>query len=192
MSSSVPGTGLNTARASTDAGRDHNNSAIDTLEGAGGRSDWSEDEKRANRSSDGDEKDADLIDGKPLNAQDEEEIEVIRDQILLDLEKKRKTETVDYEAPGLFALFKRGSKRDPEEIATQSSVFDDPALAQYFEPSPKYENRHRWDPSAKWTWAEEKALVRKIDWRVTTFAFAAFFALDIGRGELTLGSNLSH
>ena len=48
------------------------------------------------------------------------------------------------------------NRRDPEEIATPPSVYDDPKLAPYFQPNPKYENLHRFDPAFRWTWGEEK------------------------------------
>lgn len=33
---------------------------------------------------------------------------------------------------------------------------------RFYEPIPEYEGRHRWDPTAEWTPAEEKKLVRKV------------------------------
>lgn len=55
----------------------------------------------------------------------------------------------------LGALYRRNVKRNPEDIATQPSVFDNPEHAPHFQPHPQYENLHRFDPDFRWTWAEE-------------------------------------
>lgn len=57
-----------------------------------------------------------------------------------------------------------------DQIATQPSIYDDPQLGKYFQPHPKYENLHRFDPSERWTWREE--LVRT-------------FGLDVSRRNNT-------
>ncbi|KAK7465323.1 hypothetical protein VKT23_005302 [Stygiomarasmius scandens] len=81
------------------------------------------------------------------------------------------------------SLFKR-SKLDLDSIATQPSVFDDPSTAEIYRPPPQYENTHRFDPDARWTWREEKALVRKIDIRIMIWAATMFFSLDLDRNNV--------
>jgi hypothetical protein len=80
-----------------------------------------------------------------------------------------------------MTLFRRKKKDEAalDEIATQPSVYDDPALAEYFQPINKYENLHRFDPAARWSWREELGVIDKIDWRITTWACVAFFALGM-------------
>ena len=52
---------------------------------------------------------------------------------------------------------------DPDSIVTQLSVFDDPATSEVYRPPPEYENAHRFDPDARWTWREENVSVARKD-----------------------------
>lgn len=87
--------------------------------------------------------------------------------------------------PALNSLWKRKVKRNPDEIATQPSVFDDPSTAHFFQPHEKYENLHRFDPEFRWTVGEEAKLVRTIDWKVTAWAIMGLFALNLNRSNLS-------
>jgi len=111
-------------------------------------------------------------------AESEERDAQRKDKILLELEAAKKEEQQLHSSKSLWQQLKR-TKHDPEEVATQPSVFDDPGLAKYFAPTPKWENIHRFDPTFKWTWGEENTVVRKVDWQITVWAMVAFFALDM-------------
>ena len=75
-----------------------------------------------------------------------------------------KSDIKDTGAPPLGApidksggIWRRGKPRlDLDSVATQLSVFDDPAGLEAYRPPPQYENAHRFDPDARWTWREEQ------------------------------------
>ncbi|TIB73041.1 hypothetical protein E3Q24_01413 [Wallemia mellicola] len=85
---------------------------------------------------------------------------------------------------GVLSLFQRKKyKTDSNNIATQPSVFDT-AEAKYFEPSPNYENRHRFDSLFRWTWGEQTKVTRKTDFNILPWCMLLFFALDIDRSNI--------
>lgn len=45
---------------------------------------------------------------------------------------------------------------DLDTTATRQSVYDDPDLAPHYWPKKDYENLHRFDPNARWTYREEQ------------------------------------
>ncbi|TBU29889.1 MFS general substrate transporter [Dichomitus squalens] len=81
--------------------------------------------------------------------------------------------------------FWRKPKHELDSIATQPSVFDDPVTLELYRPPAIWENAHRFDPSARWTWREEYRIVRKIDLLIMVWAFIMFFSLDLDRSNLS-------
>lgn len=88
-----------------------------------------------------------------------------------------------YEIPILGTSRRRGQNLD--DIATQPSFFDDPVTLEVYRPPPEYENAHRFDPNARWTWREERRVVRKIDVRIMIWACLMVFALSLDRSNIS-------
>lgn len=65
---------------------------------------------------------------------------------------------------GLSGLWRswRRPVRDLDTIATQRSVFDDPATLEVYRPPPEFENAHRFDPDARWTLREERVRITRL------------------------------
>lgn len=80
-----------------------------------------------------------------------------------------------------------------DESSDRSSLdsknpFKDPNTAEYYRnlyEDAKYECREAFDPDYEWTPAEERRLVRKLDWRVCLWACTMFFALQLDRGNIS-------
>ena len=56
---------------------------------------------------------------------------------------------------GTKRSFWRKPKHELDSVATQPSVFDDPVTLEIYRPPASWENTHRFDPLARWTWREE-------------------------------------
>ncbi|KAI5450560.1 hypothetical protein NCC49_003015 [Naganishia albida] len=57
-------------------------------------------------------------------------------------------------------------------------------LSDKIPPNDSYEGKHRWDPEVTWTRAEERKLVRKIDFWLLSVVCLMFIGLQLDRGNL--------
>lgn len=134
-----------------------------------------------------------LITQRPLS-----EVERRLSTALTENERRSSTATASTRRPSViqFALEKVDSEklnfgarrqsqithRDLEAIREAKQIegeaFATGGDARYYEPIDSYEGKHRWDPSAEWTEAEEKRIVRKLDWKICTWVCFMFFALQ--------------
>lgn len=85
-----------------------------------------------------------------------------------------KTETVTTVAePTQERKRSYGTLEPNGENAESNNPFLDPDAAEYWSnvyEKAQYECRHVFDPSLTWTPEEEKAIVRKLDWRICLWA----------------------
>ncbi|KAI0115668.1 major facilitator superfamily domain-containing protein [Nemania sp. FL0031] len=80
--------------------------------------------------------------------------------------------------------FQRGKDYDPNAIATQPSVYDVADVKDQYMPQADWENAHRFDPLARWTWGEEHKVVQRIDWRIMLWVAIMFTAMELDRANL--------
>ncbi|KAL5117186.1 hypothetical protein ACEQ8H_004874 [Pleosporales sp. CAS-2024a] len=75
----------------------------------------------------------------------------------------------------------------PKHGSYEDHAFKDAATAQYWRhiyETAGYEGLEQFDPNYTWTAAEEKRLVRKLDFRITLWAWVMFCALDLNRKNI--------
>ncbi|WEJ96086.1 hypothetical protein PSN45_003621 [Yamadazyma tenuis] len=98
--------------------------------------------------------------------------------------------TID-DSPTLLENFKLKVYKKPknyyDQIATRKSVFEgpDPNIVKTYFPTSKWENFKAFDPYFRWTYAEDKAVTRKIDYKILPIVCALFFCLNLDRGNLS-------
>ncbi|THY89007.1 retrograde regulation protein 2 [Aureobasidium pullulans] len=66
----------------------------------------------------------------------------------------------------------------------ETNVFQAAEVSDIYKPIEGFEGAHRFDPNASWTSEEEKALVRRLDWRIALPACIMFFAIQLDRGNI--------
>ncbi|PVH98062.1 MFS general substrate transporter [Periconia macrospinosa] len=71
-----------------------------------------------------------------------------------------------------------GSLKAPTKVGRQE-------LADIIPPHDSYEGKHRFDPHATWTEAEERRVVRKIDWLLLSWLCVMMFGLQLDRGNVS-------
>ncbi|KAJ8111104.1 hypothetical protein ONZ43_g5702 [Nemania bipapillata] len=104
---------------------------------------------------------------------------LVGDEIDIDVEKKDSTHSIlplGLPREEKKFWFQRGKDYDPNAIATQIGSQAYTMLLT--------ENSHRFDPSARWTWGEERKVVQRIDWRIMLWVAIMFTAMELDRANL--------
>ncbi|WYZ37681.1 hypothetical protein EsH8_II_001187 [Colletotrichum jinshuiense] len=89
-----------------------------------------------------------------------------------------------------FLRIRKGPKADEydlDAIATQPSIWDSENVEEYKKLyiHSQWENWAAFDPSFRWTWREERAVRRKVDWKIMVWACIMFAALNIDRNNIS-------
>ncbi|RMZ77255.1 hypothetical protein DV738_g4534, partial [Chaetothyriales sp. CBS 135597] len=69
-------------------------------------------------------------------------------------------------------------------VKNVGNVYTAPEAEEVYKPIEGFEGAHRFKPDAVWTPEEEKALIRRLDWRIALPACIMFFALQLDRGNI--------
>ncbi|KAM9895116.1 hypothetical protein OXX69_011130, partial [Metschnikowia pulcherrima] len=84
--------------------------------------------------------------------------------------------------------FKATTSFAEKPISAKTNPFEDPVVEDYYRQlyeSSGYECRAAFDPDLEWTEDEEKALRRKLMYRVTLTSAILFFGLQVDRSNLS-------
>lgn len=121
----------------------------------------------------------------PMAFEDVDKQEVTVTTRLLGSSRGKQTELGVPGTERRFFFQRSKENHDPDAVATQPSVFDDPDTLEEYMPNDEWENFHRFDPDERWTWREENRVVRKIDSKIMAFAAFMFMALELDRSNIS-------
>ncbi|KAJ4994466.1 major facilitator superfamily transporter [Stagonosporopsis vannaccii] len=89
-----------------------------------------------------------------------------------------------------FFGIRKGPKKDiydVDAVATQPSIWDSENIEElkslYIHP--QWENWSAFDPNFRWSWREENAVRRKVDWKIMVWVCIMFAALNIDRNNIS-------
>ncbi|KAL6706500.1 hypothetical protein ACN47E_005439 [Coniothyrium glycines] len=89
----------------------------------------------------------------------------------------------------LFRIRKgpRSAKYDLDAVATQPSIWDSDNVEELKKTyiHSEWENWSAFDPSFRWSWREENAVRRKVDWKIMVWVCVMFAALNIDRNNIS-------
>jgi hypothetical protein len=89
-----------------------------------------------------------------------------------------------------FLRIRKGPRKeqyDPDAIATQPSIWDSENVEEYKQRyiHPQWENWSAFDPSARWTWAEERKVRHKVDLKIMVSGISRF--INVGLTSIRSG-----
>ena len=89
-----------------------------------------------------------------------------------------------------FLRLRKGPRKDIydlDAVATQPSIWDAENVEELksLHIHPQWENWSAFDPSFRWSWREENAVRRKVDWKIMVWVCIMFAALNIDRNNIS-------